>query len=323
MIIKPTVFVLGAGASMPYGFPSGWNLVKDTVSIGKNLTGKWLEHLYFLNKNFQSDQVKEFVDALFLSSRSSIDAFLEYRHEYIEIGKASIALLLCNYETHENLFDFRKRTKGCYHYLFNKLISDWKRFSENKVSFITFNYDRSLEHFLFTSLRNTFGKSKNECAEQVHRIPIIHVHGSLGNLSWQAADGIPYGAVDEDTNERTDKNILSAAKQIKIITEDRVKSDEFQKAHQLLSESERIYFLGFGYDPINMERLGIQTLSSKARIMQLDMDGKPTRIASPLQGTGLGLEIAETRSIQEKWGVSIPDNSSDSLTFLRKYADLD
>jgi hypothetical protein len=26
MITKPTLFILGAGASIPYGFPSGWDL---------------------------------------------------------------------------------------------------------------------------------------------------------------------------------------------------------------------------------------------------------------------------------------------------------
>ena len=32
MITKPTVLVLGAGASLPYSYPSGGDLVKDIVS---------------------------------------------------------------------------------------------------------------------------------------------------------------------------------------------------------------------------------------------------------------------------------------------------
>jgi hypothetical protein len=33
VITTPTTFILGAGASMPYGFPSGENLVTNVIEI--------------------------------------------------------------------------------------------------------------------------------------------------------------------------------------------------------------------------------------------------------------------------------------------------
>jgi len=37
---------------------------------------------------------------------------------------------------------------------------DFEKFKENKVAFITFNYERSLEYFLYTSFINTFWQSR-------------------------------------------------------------------------------------------------------------------------------------------------------------------
>jgi hypothetical protein len=50
-----------------------------------------------------------------------------------------------------------------------------------------FNYDRSLEHFLFTALKYSSGKSDDECAGKLKTIPIIHLHGDLGALPHTGA----------------------------------------------------------------------------------------------------------------------------------------
>lgn len=58
-------------------------------------------------------------------------------------------------------------------------------FAKNKVAFVTFNYDRCVEHFFFTSLKNSFGRSDEETAAVAKRIGVVHLHGRLGHLPWQ------------------------------------------------------------------------------------------------------------------------------------------
>lgn len=336
MITKPTVFVLGAGVSMPYGFPSGKQLVEqicEATQVKTSLTSPIPDDSRYLISreniqnilfdNFGKPETQKFGNALFLSHQVSIDAFLEHRQEFTEIGKLAIALFILRKEMEAELFSFENRYKGCYQHLFSKLNTGWEKFKQNKVSFITFNYDRSLENFLFTSLQNTYSKSENEIAEQLSEIHIIHVHGSLGKLKWQEAKGIPYGTLDEYTPlnrlKFNTKLALDASRQIKIITENRSNFEEFQSAFKLLSEAERIYFLGFGYHPTNIERLGIQNLARKNQALHY---ANTKLVHAPMMGTAFGMEEAEILSVQNRWEIGMPDNTSDSLLFLRKYADL-
>ena len=122
-------------------------------------------------------------------------------------------------------------------------------FGKNQLTFITFNYDRSLEHFLYTALIHKYGKTTEEVAAILNDIPIIHVHGILGKLPWQISGtnaSRPYN------NLSGAKEIQSAADQIIIVSEGEDTSAEFQEASNLLKSANRIYFLGFGYNDNNL-----------------------------------------------------------------------
>jgi hypothetical protein len=129
----------------------------------------------------------------------------------------------------------------------------FERFGKNAVAFITFNYDRLLEYYLFTCLKNSYGRSIEACAEQLNQIPIVHLHGDLGALPWQKVEASrEYGAIVSV------EEIKVAASRIKIIHEDTADRDkEFGRAKEELGKATRIYFLGFGYNPTNMARLGV------------------------------------------------------------------
>jgi hypothetical protein len=343
MITKPTVFVLGAGTSMPYGFPSGSHLVREICNVTTDdpleydsslkleeteiadltkdvLLLKRKDIGQVLRNFFGRSQTEEFGRALHFSQRYSIDAFLERRPEYMDIGKWAIALFILRKEIKSHLFDAKFQNEGCYRYLIDRMDTKWDQFSENKVSFITFNYDRSLEEYLFTTIQKTYGKNETECAEMIGKLPIIHVHGSLGKLPWQDTNGIPYGANLEKYDERL--GVANAAagnssKQIKVIPENQSTSEELDEAYRLLSEADRIYFLGFSYHSTNLKRLRIDELTKKEK-ERTRGDSRQSR----MKGSGMGLELKEKESIKE-WFIDIPDNSSDSLLFLRRYADLD
>ena len=341
MITKPTVFVLGAGASMPYGFPSGKLLIEHiceaTYKRNTYLPSTPDDSRYLFSrediqatlvKKFGKRSAENFGNALFLSNQTSIDAFLEHRTEFTEIGKLAIALFILRKEMGEDLFSFKTRSDGCYQYLFSKLNASWDDFKHNRVGFITFNYDRSLEQFLFASLQNTYNKSDAECAEQIEQIPIIHVHGALGKLRWQDPNGIPYGTIEKSTLLNIfnfDPSLAdNATSQIKVFGENQ-SVQEFQKAFELLSQAEKVYFLGFSYHQANMTRLN---LLSHPKI--IDIRTKTARIPEiePIQmsnfmGSGFRMEKAEIDLVERKWLVKIPDNTSDSLLFLRKYVDFE
>jgi len=273
MITKRTVLVLGAGASVPFGFPSGGQLLEE---ICDKLSSENSEEFKFLLLYAPKPRdIITFRDALSRSGQPSVDAFLENRTEFIDVGKGAIAMALLPYERTEALFE-GKRPENWYQYLFNLLSTSFQKFDQNKLSIITFNYDRSLEHYLFTALKNTYKLTDQKCAETLSLIPIIHVYGKLGPLPWERIEreffnsqtnAVPFDSTCDPNlisheNYEWYKNIwFNLAKDnIKIIHEGIEDDKEFNKAHQLLKSAERICFLGFGYHEINLERLRIDSL---------------------------------------------------------------
>jgi hypothetical protein len=123
-------------------------------------------------------------------------------------------------------------------------------FKENNVDFITFNYDRSLEHFLYDSLISTYGSIDLNVHKPLDLIPFkfIHVYGKIDNFPWEEPPGFEY------RKEYHVRDIFRVADNIKLIHE---RDDEFlNEIKKLISDAKNIFFLGFGYDEDNMKALG-------------------------------------------------------------------
>ena len=131
---------------------------------------------------------------------------------------------------------------------------------------ITFNYDRSFEHYLFNVLKETYNKPCLECADKLKNIPIIHVHGSFGSLPWQEStlSKMKYG-VWEDKDSRCPA-VKQGGENIIIVHNANEETAEFQQAQKLLVGAQRVYFLGFGFNKDNVRRLKIETLLGNKRI---------------------------------------------------------
>lgn len=143
MISKPTVFILGAGASKPYGYPLGWELRERILALPDDCE-------LFPKLDHAPNEFIQFKKALAESPAESIDAFLEHRDEFTRIGKHAIAAELLKCEQRERLYD-PGNEDDWYRYLFNRMTAGvrFDHFLQNEVSFVTFNYDRSLEEYLF------------------------------------------------------------------------------------------------------------------------------------------------------------------------------
>jgi hypothetical protein len=261
-----TVFVVGAGASKPYGLPTGGDL-RDIICHDALAPDPGLQSLGVDPKGF-----RKFQDTLLHSGRSSVDAFLGSRPDHMEIGKLAIALALLPLEVPSRLFRFwikNRRSEvhptateqGCGHWyelLFNMLTGD-RTFAEldlARVGVVTFNYDRSFEEYLFVSLLNSYGRSREETAARFGEMPFVHVHGSLGRLPWQPEDkakpAVPYGAAGDVPG-----HVSAARDSIIVLHEADQNSLEFERARRLIAAAQQVYFLGFGFHRTNLERLGM------------------------------------------------------------------
>ncbi len=266
MIEKRTVFVLGAGASCPYGYPSGAQLRKR---ICLDFDGKYLIYLDARNKAgvggawdlYEPHQVNEFTSKFFKSSKKSIDVYLAANPQSAGIGKYIIAFEIFDAEKSSNFREHAVEGQDWLSYLFNRLTEDVTApdrlpdFSDGNVGFISFNYDRSLEHFLYESLRNSFTEVPEEkillCLKDLR---IIHVYGKTAPLEWEGGDYTKY------VPKNIDETLLrKAARRIWTIYE-RQESLELKEAHELLQRAGRIFFLGFGYAPENMRVLKLPDL---------------------------------------------------------------
>lgn len=297
MIEKPTVLVLGAGASMDFEYPSGNGLVNEVLQITGNKNNDAYRTLKDLGHG--PSEIQSFYSALYYSSRLSVDAFLEHQPEFVEIGKAAIALSLIKYEKLDTLFS---NSDSWYKYLFDRMNTSFEDFGKNNLDVITFNYDRSLETYLFYAVQHAYGKSGEDVQEIVSRIEIVHVHGDLGKLPWQSPSGRPYKVTyDPET-------IQEVSKSIRVISAKHPVNGAFSEAKRLLSRSERIIFLGFGYHRTNLERLGIDT--------SLDLQ---------LFGTSFGLTQLECEEIKEFFSpipIQFGKNDWKVLQFLRERVSL-
>jgi hypothetical protein len=354
VITKQTVLVLGAGASFPYNYPLGAALLESIW--GEYLGDKWTDFYQACGVN--RSEREELRSELLLSQKASIDAFLEHRPEFLKVEKIAIALALLSCESFALTESPSARGKGIYHYLYNHLASNWEEFAENKLAVITFNYDRSLEHFLFTALQHSYKKSDAEVASAINCISIIHVHGSLGPLTWQdPTQGTEYAHFGAPNPAEHDAPWLAyrirkatiASENIKIVSEAQSESSEFRLAFEKLQQAERIYFIGFGYFSPNLERLGIKELAivdsllaSKIGLIPANplnawrYEGRrqdtlahlrpryPTDSYKimPCRGSAFGLGRAEMEAVENEWHIGLPDNSYDSIRFMKECVDL-
>jgi len=297
MIINNTVLILGAGSSIPYEFPSGETLKNEicTNLVQPGAKGQ-LKELGYTNA-----QIDDFRNALFYSGMNSVDEFLEHRTDLINIGKLAIAQRLIKFEVQDLLFKVES-SKNWLTYLFKKMNTTFDDFDKNNISFITFNYDRSLEHFFFVALRSTYNKDLNLTADKVNNLNIVHLHGQLGYLPWQKEGGRAYANLVDVAN------VKKGAENIKIIHEDIKDDKEFQKAHELLDRAKHIYFLGFGFHPTNMKRLKIWNDGTKL-----------------IAGTSIDVTLIEKYKIENNSGNQIRKEyliDTDIVDFFRKHYEL-
>jgi SIR2-like domain len=259
VIRDQTALVLGAGASVPYGFPSGAKLMND---IWTKIKGEVLFRDGLASCGFDRDLVATFADELSHEHRYSLDAFLETHQEFLDVGKAAIALSMVPCEMDTTITP--KQKNGWHRYFFNQMlhggpsrVRSQEAFALNRLSVVTFNFERSFERALFLFLKHTF-KSEDDvdALDLVQQIPVFHVHGDLGKPDWVGIHDREFRRAYEP--QVSIQVVQKCAERIRLVT-DELPSDDphISAARNCIQNAEKIVFMGFAYDHRNLDRLGI------------------------------------------------------------------
>ena len=239
--------IVGAGGSIPYGLPSGAALLKaaihqlgfdDLCSAIYRLTGK---------DQSQSEAIR---DRLEKSMTDSIDAFLEKHPDdsfVQDLGK--IAIAYCLWPTLQAL-----RAKTHTHaatpdddwikFVWNRMNQETRVFDDfrqNKLTFITFNFDTLLQTKLVQSIEALYPNVSEADARAYVETVVFHVHGTL---SQPTKDG---AASD---------NWLGKAKDDIRVVHQEIDKELLSSLNKLIDDAEIVAFLGFGYHPDNLKKLG-------------------------------------------------------------------
>ncbi|MCB4792753.1 MAG: hypothetical protein LHV68_12835 [Elusimicrobia bacterium] len=307
MIEKKTIFVLGAGASMPYGYPSGAELldalvdkniinvypILDLGDVNINVFRKTLRYAYPSSIDYFLMQNKDNQSFIKYGKAAIIRYFLkkEYRDAGTKIGGIEELSLPRNK-------DNKDENKKWYGYFFNNILAmkSFKDLFKNNVTIVTFNYDRSFECFTYNHLKNTYGASDFDIYLFFKHINYSHVYGCIapifyvGNEPYYDFSGDfkeeddlrfifnndthawQYGKVSDDTlknySSEADRLLLN---RIKVIGEER-DSKTPVLSEEILTDAQYLCFLGFAYDETNMDRLNLKLLNLKCHVSGTILD---------------------------------------------------
>lgn len=307
MVTKKIILVLGAGASAPFGYPLGEELSHEIyMSLNSGSTSGMRGCL--LELDYDESLLNSFGHKLQYSALS-IDMFLENNDHYRDVGRASIAFALIQRELENKLFDHRN-SRNWYKYLFSKMNCELAYFDHNLISFVTFNYDRSLEHFLFTAARNNFSDvSCEKVVQKLNFLTIRHVYGSLGRLPWQKPSPHEFCSYERKYGTVLSPDIVSeSSKCIKIVHDDDITKDPFILIQLLLEDAEAVYMIGFGYDATNLRRLGITENYSAENIF----------------GTAYEMESGRRKHLSSKVpGICLDQKGYDAMGYLQNVVEFE
>ncbi|WP_441229415.1 hypothetical protein AB7828_03555 [Tardiphaga sp. 215_C5_N2_1] len=278
MFKQRTVLVIGAGAGVEYDMPLGSALVTSTAKDvrfrfdpmrGGNepISGNYdLYRVLYRRYKDDRDQLNKYTVAgnalaSVLSSAVSIDDALyqlSETPEAVTLGKMSIVRLILKAEADSTIRLSERYAKpddtagrdGWIEQIFSMAISGVKQseieLAFDKVTFVNFNYDRCVEHYIYWALQR-IGIEELRAADIVRSLKIIRPYGGIGSVLQNDADFVKYGG---------ETDLFNAISRIRTYTESDAIHDGSALEQEILS-AHMVMFLGFGFHAQNMELLRV------------------------------------------------------------------
>jgi len=314
---KSLVLVVGAGASKEVNLPVGAELKQQIAKVlavriigGFELAGgdDYITEAFRIlatSSGGRPGDMNSLLDAARLICGAmpqaiSIDNFIDSHRGKEEIalcGKLAVARCILAAEAKSTLrFD---RSNMYSRMNFDSLEDTWfsaffKLLTENcrrqdlvarlqEVSIISFNYDRCVEHYLYSALQNYFSLTPEESAEALSSLEIYHPYGTVGVLPWMdKAGGIEFGATPRAGQ------LIEVAKQLRTFTEGTdARTSDVSAIRALVTTAERIAFLGFSFQRLNLE------------LLLPDPQRKDPPRLRPVYATALGISQSDAKLIAE------------------------
>lgn len=304
MYREPTVFLLGAGASWHYGYPTGDELIKRvrnkasalatyfrncsnnvTLGVVPRIVQQWQKApdvvdahgiaAAFRQGAVLCEEIREKIDDV---NPLVIDYFLSSNPGIAEIGRFLIAMeiLECEWvfnKMRKNQNRDRNATGNddWYRFVIDKMIRDVRKpeqLLQNTVRFVTFNYDTSLEAELSWRLKRYEVLKESDVVDRFLAENVVHVYGRVahedGGADFSILPNFVNNGVTTSMEVRAHRtkytailnNVHVAAQSIRTISDDKaVDIDEINRAKAFLSEGEKVYIFGFGFDENNCRLL--------------------------------------------------------------------
>lgn len=298
MLKRPTLLVIGAGASKEANLPVGRELAIKIAGLlnyhyemGKRISG---------NEDFLEALRRKCANNAALTAHikicqkiaggirhvNSIDNYIDtHRHEALvaECGKLAIVYSILEEERNSYLYLPSRRQQldidqleNTWYVPFGRMLIDRVPFEDvekvfSNLTIICFNYDRCVEQFLIHWLIAVYGVDLSTASRLVEAIPILRPYGSVGKLAT-----VPFG------NEWEYSNIIEHSKEIKTYSEQIADQELISAIKSAMTEAETVVFLGFRFHSQNMSLLN---------------PGAPCK-ASRLLASAFGISAPDLESIQ-------------------------
>ncbi len=273
MITEKTTFIVGAGASEPYGLPIGSGLRSAADNLEKGSEAFELA----LNVIGDPDAFLALLALLKKHPGESIDGFLQHnqhRPDVMRHGKILIAALMGKALKMAPSPVAAGNREDWLQFVVRRLVRDAPRpadFAKGNagVTFITFNFDSIIEDRLDRDIRNTYaGEPPDEIVAAIDAIRVIHMHGQLPPCPEQTIRDprrtvlrvLSTGPASvHATTEAWVHWTRAAAEQINLVMDQDIDSTRIAKATKAVQEAKVVCCLGFGYEPSNLQKVGIPT----------------------------------------------------------------
>jgi hypothetical protein len=278
---KKLTLIVGAGASKEFGLPLGSELKQKIASLldirfdfNQQKSGDYQIRSALESAVRQPDGHRDINPHLHAAWRIrdampqaiSIDNFIDNHQgdEKIELcGKLAIVKSILNAEKGSKIFVDPSNnrnginyasTDACWLSPFTRLLTENCRADQleerlKSVSFVIFNYDRCIEHYLYYALQNYYQLSETRVAELLNAVQFYHPYGSVGALPWQRQNNpAAFGG------ELHPDSLLENARRIKTFTEGTdPDSSEICEIRESVATSNNLLFLGFAFHKLNMQ----------------------------------------------------------------------